>query len=117
MINRSQLFEELEAWNDFLRKRVHLIACGGTSMTLMGIKESTKDIDFIVPVIEEYNYLTSILKQIGYKSDGMLMYLILDLYLIYSRETVYLQRNYWKALWSKITIYLSENGTIYILDL
>lgn len=71
MINKSQLFIELEAWNDFLRRRVHLIACGGTAMTLLGIKESTKDIDFVVPVLLDYNYLTSILKEIGYSSDGM----------------------------------------------
>jgi len=58
---------ELSAWDGFIRKRVHLIACGGTAMTLLGIKESTKDIDLIVPDIEEHKYLIKIFQQIGYK--------------------------------------------------
>lgn len=37
-------------------------------MTLLGVKASTKDIDFIVPVIAEWEYLINILKQLGYKS-------------------------------------------------
>lgn len=48
-------------------KKVHLIACGGTAMTLLGIKASTKDIDLIVAEPLEHEYLVSILKQLGYK--------------------------------------------------
>ena len=36
-------------------------------MTLLGIKASTKDIDFMVPDLKEYNYLIKILADIGYK--------------------------------------------------
>jgi hypothetical protein len=58
---------ELGQWNFFLKKRVHLIACGGTALTLAGIKESTKDVDFMVPVEKEYDYLISVLKDLGYE--------------------------------------------------
>jgi hypothetical protein len=39
-------------------------------MTLLGIKNSTKDIDLIVPDVKEYEYLTKSLKAIGYIQAG-----------------------------------------------
>lgn len=36
-------------------------------MTLMGVKSSTKDVDFIVPRVREHDYLTKQLKALGYK--------------------------------------------------
>ena len=36
-------------------------------MTLIGAKPSTKDVDFMVPVEREHNYLTKQLKSLGYK--------------------------------------------------
>lgn len=65
-LNREDLLKNMTAWNGFLHKKVHLIACGGTAMTLLGIKESTRDVDFMVPVEKEYRYLIRILKQLGY---------------------------------------------------
>ena len=67
-ISQQGLFDVLAAWDGFLSKKVHLIACGGTAMTLLGVKESTKDIDFIVPNEMEYEYLVKTLKQLGYRS-------------------------------------------------
>ena len=37
-------------------------------MTLLGVKESTKDIDLMVPKVNEYTYLIKTLQQLGYKS-------------------------------------------------
>lgn len=67
-IDKTGLLERLSIWNGFLRRKVHLIACGGTALTLLNVKPSTKDIDLLVPVAEEYNYLVMILKDIGYKN-------------------------------------------------
>ena len=39
-LTKDQLFEVLEEWNRRLKRRVHLIACGGTAMTLLGISAS-----------------------------------------------------------------------------
>ncbi|MFA5500718.1 MAG: DUF6036 family nucleotidyltransferase [Candidatus Omnitrophota bacterium] len=67
-IDRDRLLEVIGGWDSYLRKKVRLIACGGTAMTLLGVKVSTKDIDLIVPEIAEYEYLIEILKQLGYKA-------------------------------------------------
>jgi hypothetical protein len=67
-INKQALLDKISAWDGFLKRKVHLIACGGTALTLLGVKASTKDIDFILPEVEEYDYLIKILKQLGYKT-------------------------------------------------
>lgn len=67
-INQEGFFAELAAWNNFLGRKVYLIACGGTALTLMGVKDSTKDIDFMVPRVKDYSYLVGILEELGYKS-------------------------------------------------
>lgn len=67
-IDKQGLFDRISAWDGFLKRKVHLIACGGTALTLLGVKPSTKDIDLIVPNVDEYEYLIDILKQLGYKS-------------------------------------------------
>jgi hypothetical protein len=66
-INKNQLLEVLEDWNRFLKRKVHLIACGGTAMTLAGVKISTKDVDFMAPEIKEHDYLIKQLASLGYK--------------------------------------------------
>jgi len=66
--NKELLLARLADWDSFLKKRVRLIACGGTALTLLNIKPSTKDIDLIVPEIGEYEYLVGILDRLGYKS-------------------------------------------------
>ena len=65
-LDREELLDNLRAWNRLLKRKVHLIACGGTAMTLLGVKASTKDVDFMVPDIREYNYLTRQLSAMGY---------------------------------------------------
>ena len=66
-IDKKSLLDNLSLWNSFLSRRVHLVACGGTALTLLGIKPSTKDIDLIVPEEKEYQYLIGILKDLGYE--------------------------------------------------
>jgi len=56
-IDKRNLLDRIGAWDGFLRKKVHLIACGGTALTLLNIKPSTKDIDLIVPDVTEHKYL------------------------------------------------------------
>lgn len=65
-LTKQDLFDVLAGWNSFLRRKVHLIACGGTAMTLMDVKPSTKDVDFMVPVISEHKYLIKTLGELGY---------------------------------------------------
>ncbi len=66
-IDREDLLVELDGWNSFLKSKVHLIACGGTALTLLEIKPSTKDIDFMLPNVNEYTYLVKTLMDLGYQ--------------------------------------------------
>jgi len=52
-LNKNTLLDILGHWNRFIKRKVHLIACGGTALTLLGIKPSTKDVDFIVPETDQ----------------------------------------------------------------
>ena len=67
-IDKEGLFERLGVWNGFLKRKIHLIACGGTALTLLDVKASTKDIDLIVPNVDEHHYLVRTLEQLGYRS-------------------------------------------------
>lgn len=67
-LNKWTLLDILGQWNGFLRRKVHLIACGGTALTLLGIKPSTKDVDFIVPNESEHKYLIKIIQDLGYQN-------------------------------------------------
>ena len=66
-IGKNELLGILEQWNAFLKRKVHLIACGGTAMTLHQVKSSTKDVDFMIPKVNEYRYLIKVLKTLDYK--------------------------------------------------
>jgi hypothetical protein len=66
-LTKEQLLDELTQWNHFLKRKVRLIACGGTAMTLLGVKPSTKDVDFMAPDLKEYEYLIKVMQSLGYK--------------------------------------------------
>ncbi len=66
-LDKEKLLQELSAWNGLIKRSVRLIACGGTALTLLGVKLSTKDVDLIVPEVKEYDYLIRLLKDLGYK--------------------------------------------------
>jgi hypothetical protein len=65
-IDKFHLLDILSIWDSYLSRKIRLIACGGTALTLLHIKESTKDVDFIVPQESEYKYLIKILIDLGY---------------------------------------------------
>ncbi|MCP4624110.1 MAG: hypothetical protein GY850_11325 [bacterium] len=69
-INGVDLLDTLENWDSLMNFRVRLIACGGTALTLLNIKESTKDIDLIVPETSEYDKLMKFLKALNYRYNG-----------------------------------------------
>lgn len=68
-IGKDQLLEILQSWDSIIegRGRIHLIACGGTALTLLGYKESTKDVDFMIPETKEYARLRQFLLNTGYR--------------------------------------------------
>lgn len=66
-LTNTDLFQALEAWNDVLGKRVFVAACGGTALTLYGYKESTKDVDLLVPDPAHYKSIIKAITKLGYK--------------------------------------------------
>lgn len=69
-ITGRELIQTLDNWECIINFRVNLIACGGTALTLLGIKESTKDIDLIVPIHKQHVRLMSFLWSLGYEEKG-----------------------------------------------
>ena len=69
-LSANDLLDTLDNWNSLMNFRVHLIACGGTALTLLKIKESTRDIDFTVPMHKEYDRLMKFLGDLGYEEKG-----------------------------------------------
>lgn len=65
--DKETLLRTLSLWNGYLKRKVHLIACGGTALTLIDLKESTKDVDLIIPSDKEYKYLVKKLNDLGYE--------------------------------------------------
>lgn len=66
-ITQTALWEILELWDRYLPQRLHLVACGGTALTIQGVKPSTKDVDLMVPIEKEYVMLIQTLRRLGYK--------------------------------------------------
>ena len=69
-ITSDRLLDTLDNWDRLMNFGVQLIACGGTALTLLDLKESTKDIDLVVPVVTEYEKLIKFLSTIGYSEKG-----------------------------------------------
>ncbi len=69
-ITSDKLLDTLDNWDRLMNFGVQLIACGGTALTLLDLKESTKDIDLVVPVVTEYEKLIKFLSTIGYSEKG-----------------------------------------------
>ena len=53
-VSKTELLGFLDLFDQELDKNIGLIAVGGTAMTLLGIKASTKDIDFNIPSKEDF---------------------------------------------------------------
>ena len=67
MINKQDLLAYLHKIDRQLKKKVTLVAVGGTAMTLYGLKEATKDVDFCVVNKDNFALISLIDKKIGGK--------------------------------------------------
>lgn len=48
-LDKSRLFDFLSILDEELEKKITIVAVGGTAMTLLDLKSSTRDIDFTIP--------------------------------------------------------------------
>src|SRR3989338_7126098 len=68
-LTANELKQTLASWDALFpgRGKIRLVACGGTALSLLGYKESTKDVDFLVPNEKEYERLVKFLIRAGYE--------------------------------------------------
>lgn len=66
-LNKQWLWDTLEAWDPYMPRKIHLVACGGTALTLQDLKESTRDVDFLVPDLKDYDALLKTIPRLGYR--------------------------------------------------
>ena len=69
MISTNDLLKFIEETDNKLKEKITLIAVGGTAMTLLNLKESTKDIDFCTPTEHEKDIFTKATKSSRFKID------------------------------------------------
>ena len=56
MIDRNELVKWLRSIDKKLQSKIKLIAVGGTAMTLLGLKSSTRDVDFCIKSDEKKDF-------------------------------------------------------------
>jgi hypothetical protein len=66
-VDKTTLLNTLSVWNKYLKRKIRIIACGGTALTLLDLKGSTKDVDFLIPAPDEYRYLVNTMIDLGYE--------------------------------------------------
>ena len=54
IVSKTGLLQILDAFDRRLSHKILLVAVGGTAMTMLGLKASTKDIDFNIPKRKDY---------------------------------------------------------------
>lgn len=69
-IGINSLFELLNSISQFADRKIRLYALGGTALTIRGIKPSTLDIDINVGSESEYQYISGLFEEMGFKKDG-----------------------------------------------
>lgn len=72
-IDKNKLLKEIEEWNDVFNRndfKIKLIAVGGTALTLLNLKASTKDVDFTLPQNIDINKFENLLKKLGVNNIG-----------------------------------------------
>jgi len=66
MIDKNELLDILHKIDLELKNKITIVAVGGTAMTLLGIKESTKDIDFNIPSHDDYKEFERVINKIRF---------------------------------------------------
>lgn len=69
-INAEELFELLQSLSKFIEKEIKMYALGGTALTILNLKQSTRDIDINIGSIREYRYICRIFEQVGFEKGG-----------------------------------------------
>jgi len=87
-IDKDELLAIIDKWNSILNKekfKIKLVAVGGTALTLLDLKTSTKDIDFTIPPSEDIGKFENLFPKVGISHIGSRRFktkegLIIDIY-------------------------------------
>jgi hypothetical protein len=70
-INAEGLFELIESISKFIEKEIKIYALGGTALTILHIKKSTRDVDINIETNSEYQYICKIFDDLGFERNGI----------------------------------------------
>ena len=70
-INAEELFELIESISKFIEKEIKMYALGGTALTILNIKKSTRDVDINIESNGEYQYICKIFDDLGFERKGI----------------------------------------------
>ncbi len=70
-INAEELFELIGSISKFIEKEIKMYALGGTALTILNIKKSTRDIDINIESNSEYQYICNIFEELGFEKNGI----------------------------------------------
>ena len=82
-VGGKKLTDVLLEFDRYLSRRMTMVAVGGTALTLLGKKESTKDIDLCFPTEKDSRAFSELAKRLGYqeKSGRLIGHnLVIDVY-------------------------------------
>ncbi len=69
-VPRQQLMELLEKLNEFSEKGIEIFAVGGTSLTLLGLKDSTRDVDLNIDSGKGHKEIEGLFLRMGFEKTG-----------------------------------------------
>ncbi|MDO8553820.1 MAG: nucleotidyltransferase [Candidatus Micrarchaeota archaeon] len=69
-ISNKELSEFLLEFNKYLTRTIKVVAVGGTALTLLGKKSSTKDVDFCFPEEKDRKLFVDTALKLGYKKQS-----------------------------------------------
>lgn len=77
--NKRELFGFIKLIDEKLPHKITIIAIGGTALTLLNLKESTKDIDFDLPFEKDWKDLVSLFQKLDFEQEGFAWFTSLGL--------------------------------------
>lgn len=87
---KDDLLAFIQKIDSFIDKPITIVALGGTALTLLDLKSSTRDLDFIISS-KEYDLLLPLFRSLGFKeiaekrwltSEGLIIDIYLDDYIV-----------------------------------
>lgn len=70
-INAEELFELISSISKYVEREIKMYALGGTALTILGMKKSTRDIDINIESQKEYDYICKIFDELGFDREGI----------------------------------------------